>query len=706
MTQESAINELLALHFGFSAFRKGQDEAVKGVLSGRDTLVIMPTGGGKSLCFQLPALLMDGVTVVVSPLIALMKDQVDGLLKKGIPASFINSSIAREQVTARLEEAKSGAVKLLYVAPERFNSTEFCEMIKTIKVSLLAIDEAHCISEWGHDFRPSYLRLKQAAQLIGRPPVIALTATATPEVREDILRQLDMNDPVRIITGFARPNLQFGVVKAKVSEKIGRIKSAIRSVSGSGIVYAGTRAKADEIAKELSAEGETAIVYHAGMHPEERRIAQQSFMESRVRVIVATNAFGLGIDKPDIRFVIHTEMPGTIEAYYQEAGRAGRDGLPSLCLLLYHPRDRHLQEFFIKGDNPPLELIRNLYELLISGEADTALVTYNELKEMLGADVPEMAIGTSLRILEQAGAVKKYSERSGSGTFQLLKNTENIKSGFSSRSEKKRSLLDGLHGLYGSDLYQGVVFKAEEIALNLGVGKDAVMRLIHALKDSGDAEYKPPFRGTEVRILQRIDPEDLPLDEAILKEKARRAYGKLDRMEEYVYEFSCRHGSLLRYFGEITSRLCGRCDNCLGAERIERTDNISSGSAKVRSVRRRKDDIHELNIDRTYSAKAGFGTKLTQLETYELYLQGLGVEEIAKARDIKEQTVIGHFAYLIEKGKDIEIGRLLDNKIRIKIDKAIKEAGDQKLKPIKELLPEDISYEQIKIALACLKAGK
>ena len=363
MNKKQELLELLKIHYGFKTFRPGQERVIDNILAGASTVVIMPTGGGKSLCYQLPALVLDGVTLVISPLIALMKDQVDGLHKISIPATFINSSISQAETVERLDAVKAGQYKLLYIAPERFYSAEFVTALRQVKVSLFAIDEAHCISQWGHDFRPSYLKLKGAIELLGKPTVAAFTATATLEVREDIIKQLGLIDPNLVITGFARPNLQFGVINTQDSRKSQFVLDAISSVpDGSGIIYVGTRSRADELLQTLLAHDISAVGYHAGMEAADRQWVQENFMKGKAKVIVATNAFGLGIDKHNIRFVIHYDMPGTIEAYYQEAGRAGRDGQPSFCLLLYSPRDRYLQEFFIKGDNPPPEIILEVYE--------------------------------------------------------------------------------------------------------------------------------------------------------------------------------------------------------------------------------------------------------------------------------------------------------------------------------------------------------
>jgi ATP-dependent DNA helicase RecQ len=337
--------------FGFEEFREGQREVVEAILEGHDTVVVMPTGGGKSLCYQLPALMREGVTVVVSPLIALMKDQVDALAARNLPATFINSSLDFEEQKERVAGVRRGAFKLVYVAPERFRSEFFVETLQRADISLLAVDEAHCISQWGHDFRPDYIRLKSFRAALGSPQTVALTATATPYVRSDIIDQLHLRDPRAFVSGFDRPNLSIAVVHTeKEREKIARVRQLATEYEGqSGIVYASTRKAVEQVTQRLREARLSVVGYHAGMTDDERVRAQEDFMSGRTQMIVATNAFGMGIDKPDIRFVAHYQMPGSIEAYYQEIGRAGRDGKPSVCLLLFNYADKRTQDYFIEG---------------------------------------------------------------------------------------------------------------------------------------------------------------------------------------------------------------------------------------------------------------------------------------------------------------------------------------------------------------------
>ena len=397
----------LRKHFGFEEFREGQEEVISTILSGNDAMVVMPTGSGKSLCYQLPALMMDGATLVVSPLIALMKDQVDALHARGLPATFINSAIPETEQRARIESLRRGEYKLVYVAPERFRSSRFNAALRSVNISLFAVDEAHCVSTWGHDFRPDYLRLKHVIESLGNMRTLALTATATPYVRSDIIQQLGLKDPQTFVSGFDRPNLSIEVVHTqREREKISRIKRLASSHSGSGIIYASTRKAVEQVGSRLKELGLSVVTYHAGMSDGQRIKAQEDFMTGRKQMIVATNAFGMGIDKAEIRFVVHYQMPGSIEAYYQEIGRAGRDGLPSTCLLLFNYADKNTHDFFIDGSYPNGTLVRQVYDALVSTGLKRIELSATELAKR-AQQKNEMAVNSALYLLERAGHIER-----------------------------------------------------------------------------------------------------------------------------------------------------------------------------------------------------------------------------------------------------------------------------------------------------------
>lgn len=403
-------DEALKNYFGFERLRPGQDAVVDAVMQGDDVLAIMPTGGGKSLCYQLPALCREGVTLVVSPLIALMKDQVDALNQKGIPATMINSALTSEEYRERMDGLKRGDYRLVYVAPERFGNENFMAAIRRQKVSLFAVDEAHCLSQWGHDFRPDYLRLGNALDALNRPQTIALTATATEQVRRDILTHLRLRGPQVIIRGFARENLSFRIVHCdSQKEKLQRLHRLI-SECRTGIIYCSTRKKVMTVFDDLHDCGINAVAYHAGLTDAEREFAQNRFISGEADVAVATNAFGMGIDRADVRFVAHFEIPGSVEAYYQEAGRAGRDGLPSVCELLFNHADLKTQEFFYEGANPPYSLILQLYALLrrhCPSDTHELSLTVDDMAEMLN-NKNAMSISSALSVLVHAGAIERF----------------------------------------------------------------------------------------------------------------------------------------------------------------------------------------------------------------------------------------------------------------------------------------------------------
>lgn len=403
--------EVLKTYFGFEALRPGQEEVVQAILAGKDAMGIMPTGGGKSLCYQLPALCRPGLTVVVSPLIALMKDQVDALQARGVPAAAVNSSLGAEEYRQVMQALRRGELRILYVAPERFAQEGFMDILRGIPLGLLAVDEAHCLSQWGHDFRPDYLRLGRVREALGWPQTVALTATATPHVREDILSTLQLREPAVVISGFARENLDFAITHCENRKaKFERIHQMIARWK-KGIIYCSTRKNVMLVFEELASRHVNAVAYHAGMTDEEREFSQNAFVSGRADVVVATNAFGMGIDRSDVRFVLHFEIPGSVEAYYQEAGRAGRDGEPSACELLFNHADLKTQEFFFEGSNPPLSVIRSLYNFLrfeCHPTTHELQLSVDAMAERLGKEVNPMAVGTALSCLIHAGAIQRF----------------------------------------------------------------------------------------------------------------------------------------------------------------------------------------------------------------------------------------------------------------------------------------------------------
>jgi len=430
MTTGDGKNLLTTLRdvFGFDDFRPGQRDIVEALAAGRDVLGVLPTGAGKSLCYQLPALMRPGVTLVVSPLISLMKDQVDGLERRGLPATFVNSSLSFGELRERLDGLRAGRWRLLYVAPERFKNGLFRSALRQVQVSCVAIDEAHCISMWGHDFRPDYRQLRAVVDELGHPQVVAVTATATPEVRDDILAQLGLGEPPRtaepivVVRGFARPNLALGVRQVSSHEqKFQRCVELLRRWP-TAIVYCSTRSSVEKVAARLQGAGVACVAYHAGLDDEVRKAAQDRFMGGEVPVAVATNAFGMGVDRADLRAVIHFEVPGSMESYYQEAGRAGRDGLPSACEILFNHADVRTQQFFIDAANPSAELVGAVRRVVIERCSHGPVeLTASAVADALGPRTNRMAVDTVLRLLERAGLLERGVDGgSGSGVVETV----------------------------------------------------------------------------------------------------------------------------------------------------------------------------------------------------------------------------------------------------------------------------------------------
>src|SRR5881296_2909227 len=412
------LSLLLRERFGFEEFRPAQKQVIDRVIAGENVLAVMPTGSGKSLCYQLPALALPGLTLVVSPLIALMKDQVDQLGSLGLPATVINSTVSREQQRTRLEQAIAGRMKLLYIAPERFQSEDFRAGLARAKISLFAVDEAHCISLWGHDFRPDYLRLRKAVDHLKSPPVLALTATATPAVRRDIVAQLGIENATQVVSGFDRPNLYLEVREVATSlEKIRAIVELARWAP-LGIVYAGTRKNVEEIYASLRRAGVEAAAYHAGLPPEDRKAVQERFMNASECVIVATNAFGMGIDRSHVRFVVHADIPDSVEAYYQEIGRAGRDGEPARCLLLFNYADKWIPEFFIDSSHPPADILKYVFEKLC--RAGQPAIVGDAWRRLSGTN--DHRFHASIALLQRFGYIEKIQTQAGRGVRILKPN--------------------------------------------------------------------------------------------------------------------------------------------------------------------------------------------------------------------------------------------------------------------------------------------
>lgn len=540
--------EVLRRQFGYADFRPAQVPVIESVLSGRDTLAVLPTGGGKSLCYQVPALVKTGLTVVISPLISLMKDQVDRLVGLGVGAAFLNSTLDARQVREHLQRACAGELALLYVAPERLQGGDLQRALAG-RVTLFAVDEAHCISEWGHDFRPSFRRIADVAVAMGRPQIIALTATATPAVRADIVRELRLRAPRVIVEGFDRVNLHYAVTRCRNdAEKDQMLVSALRRNEQPAIVYASTRNTVQRLAKQLTRWGIAALPYHAGLDDDHRRDVQDRFMSGVVDAIVATNAFGMGIDKPNVRLVVHYTMPGTLESYYQEAGRGGRDGKPARCILLHAYKDRFTHEWFIKSTYPERHDVERVYaKVARAGPIRTADVARHD--------------GAAVRLLLQHGALAE--SRGGTvAHIRVLSTAQRVLRELS--SAQHGAPLEMMRALWRSRVHESFLGAQVDLAtLRCLSTPRAAREALEWLRDRQFVDFA--MLGEGVRLAQPGVPlTRFGMDWDALSRRKAADLAKLEAMQQYAYTSNCRRAFVLRYFGEQgTAARCTGCDNCL-----------------------------------------------------------------------------------------------------------------------------------------------
>jgi ATP-dependent DNA helicase RecQ len=715
---ESTIHDTLKTVFGFQTFRANQESIIKNILDGRDVFAVMPTGGGKSLCYQLPATVLHGTAVVISPLISLMKDQVDAAVENGIQAAFMNSSMDADEVTNVYRMLKYNKIRLLYIAPERFAMPHFLERLKTAAISLFAIDEAHCISEWGHDFRPDYLGLSLIPEMFPDVPVAAFTATATQRVQEDIINKIGLRKPHIVRASFNRPNL-FYEVKAKSRVKL-QILEFLRDRPGeSGIIYRTTRDSVMETADLLKSKGIAALPYHAGLSADERNKNQAAFNRDEVQVIVATIAFGMGIDKSNLRFVIHADLPKNIEAYYQETGRAGRDGEPAHCLLFFGRGDIPKIRYFINemtDDKERFIAIQKLNQIV--GFASHNVCRRRRLLSFFGEDYPhdncgacdicsgsveQIDITTDAQII--MSAISRTGQRFGIGhiidivtgadtkRIRELRHNEIKTYGTGKGRDKKywRSVVDELIAqeavMQEGDPYP--VLKITQKGSDILFGGERIM----ALRKEGVKAKTPRER-------YEFEGYDSTLFERLRNFRKRIAEGQ--KVPPYIIFSDKTLHEMCRRFPSTLSDM--RKISGVGDAKLERY-----GEDFIREIKVYLEENPGISIPEGES-KDPDRAVLTQKkkkgetveETYEFFKGGMSLEDIAKLRSLAPSTIASHMERLILDGRDIDMDRLVDPGKRLKIEEFFLSIEEWNLNPVVEHFIGTVSYEEARLVRAHL----
>jgi len=570
-------SEVLKEYWGYESFRTPQEEVIRSILSGKDTLALMPTGGGKSICFQVPAMVRDGICLVVSPLVALMKDQVFHLKKKGIPALFLYAGMRFPEVSKTLKNAAYGNFKFLYVSPERLESELFLEYLPIININLIAVDEAHCVSQWGYDFRPPYLRIANIRLVKPTSPVLALTASATLEVQDDICAKLAFRPgSQKFHQSFERDNLSYSVFKTAVKQQ--KLIEILQKVGGTSIVYCKSRRRTKEIADLLASRGFSSGCYHAGLINEEKNLRQEAWINNQIRVMVCTNAFGMGIDKPDVRTVVHLDIPDALENYYQEAGRAGRDGKKAYAVLLYEDWEIKSLQQQVETRFPSMEMIRKVYGSLVnyfqlpagSGEDlsfDFDIVDFSK-KFQLSAPV----VNNVLQLLQQESLIV-YQEQFFLPSMIVFTADSHELASFRKNHTQYDNLIDCLLRSYEGIFDYPVPVSENSLAKNLSIGRETINAYLTDMTALGILDYTAQKERPQIRFLQhRVVTSDLMVNQANLQKRKAGFEKRLQALTGYVADRStCRSQLIATYFNALDIPRCGVCDNCLHEKKMSKT---------------------------------------------------------------------------------------------------------------------------------------
>ena len=577
---EQKLLDTLKKYWQYDSFRPMQREAIESVLSGRDTLVLMPTGGGKSIIYQLPTLASEGLCIVVTPLIALMKDQVDALRRRGIPAVAVHSGLSSRQIDIALDNCVYGDVKFLYVAPERLSSEMFRLRVDRMNVSLLAVDEAHCISQWGYDFRPSYLRIKELRRLLPDTPILALTASATPQVAKDIMEQLEFAEPNVLQSSFLRPNLSYSV--RQTDDKEGQLMRIINNVPGCGIVYVRMRNTAERVANYLIEQGESASFYHGGLPTTERSMRQDEWVSGKTRIMVATNAFGMGIDKRDVRFVVHYTMSDSLESYYQEAGRAGRDGERSYAVILMSSDDNNRILDIFEKEFPDIQLIQSVYHELCSylgvaiGDGKEASFVFNIYDFCRHIKQPIATVHNIIKLLQLNGYMTLVEDCEHPARMMFMVTRDELYS-IKMQSEKEEDILRTILRLYTGIFNEFRPIDEMEIASTSKHSFEDVHDFLKRMWRANVIRYIP----TNHDPLIFLDEERLPAKDVYIAPAtySRRKSLMLERFNRLLHyaneEQKCRSRIIEEYFCDKMSEPCGICDNCLARKKREKSHSAN-----------------------------------------------------------------------------------------------------------------------------------